>query len=235
MEIKHSNYVKRLEDEILLEKLQDLKAGLINYAYAIYGADVSDERRKNEPHIRNYDADYDIKEKSQPVLPSNDSIVHGAVKYHLRLQDHKSDMENNNYFVRIAQFVPNSKDWNIRGALQAMQNPSLVHPKSTGTCARSVRSFIEAGGLSTAGRPVSACRYTEFLPKIGFRHIATLKGKDSQNGFMPQPGDISVMNHGVHGHICMWSGYQWVSDFPQRNMWPYAGEGICNIFRYSKV
>jgi GH24 family phage-related lysozyme (muramidase) len=31
----------------------------------------------------------------------------------------------------------------------------------------------------------------------------------------------------------MFTGWQWVSDFRQRNMWPYGGDGICTIFRFN--
>ena len=41
------------------------------------------------------------------------------------------------------------------------------------------------------------------------------------------------MDHGVHGHICMFDGNQWISDFVQNNMWVYGGDGTCYIFRYN--
>ena len=99
-----------------------------------------------------------------------------------------------------------------------------------------MRMAIEAGGMSTVGRPVAACDYTNFLPSKGFKHIATLSNKQEQSNFSSvtaKKGDIAVMSHGKYGHICMWNGRQWISDFKQNNMWPYSGNGVCRIFRYN--
>ena len=96
--------------------------------------------------------------------------------------------------------------------------------------------MLEAGGMSTEGRPVSAYQYAGYLPKKGFKHIGSIYGVSKQAEWASteaQPGDIAVMEHGEHGHICMWTGYQWVSDFVQRKAWPYAGDGTINIFRFA--
>ncbi|WP_312903043.1 glycoside hydrolase family 24 protein [Chryseobacterium taichungense] len=93
---------------------------------------------------------------------------------------------------------------------------SNVEPKSISACAKYVRIAIEAGGLSTNGRPISAKNYDVFLPKLGVTQIST-------ENYTPKKGDISVIqsiaNH-PHGHICMYNGSQWVSDFKQIDMWP---------------
>ena len=126
------------------------------------------------------------------------------------------------------------KKWDLNRAVNAIDRNA--QRKSCGYCARYVRTAIEAGGLSTAGRPGSAYLYTSFLPKIGFQPVTQLYGKSSQSQWSAsnaKPGDISVMSHGQHGHICMWDGRQWVSDFRQNNMWPYSGDGQCSIFRFT--
>ena len=127
-------------------------------------------------------------------------------------------------------------NYDIGRAVSALNRNAKT--KSSGYCARYVRTAIEAGGLSTAGRPGSAYLYTSFLPKIGFQPVAQLFGLESQaqwTSSSAQVGDISVMSHGQHGHICMWNGRQWVSDFFQRKMWPYSNpaNGNCSIFRYT--
>jgi len=124
--------------------------------------------------------------------------------------------------------------WNVNKCINWLVSHS--NASSQHQCAKYVREAIEAGGLSTAGRPVSACKYKSFLPTIGFNLIKTIRGSYAQRVWSntnAQPGDISVMDHGEHGHICMWSGNQWISDFRQNNMWPYGGEGTCYIFRYN--
>lgn len=124
---------------------------------------------------------------------------------------------------------------NINGCLNAMRYP-LVTAHSRHECAGAVRRFLEAGGMSTVGRPPYAWLYRHWLPTKGFNCIAQITGKSVQAQWTAryaQPGDIAVMPHGMYGHICMWSGKKWVSDFVQNNMWVYSGNGTCLIFRYS--
>ena len=124
--------------------------------------------------------------------------------------------------------------WNLSAAIKHLV--SSASGKSLHQCAKYVRQAIEAGGVSTVGRPVSACKYKTFLPTIGFNAIGQISGKINQDNWSrknARPGDIAVMDHGEHGHICMWSGTQWISDFKQNHMWPYGGDGICYIFRYN--
>lgn len=135
--------------------------------------------------------------------------------------------------VEIGEFVKNIGDFNI---VNALKWGSINHkPVSIGQCAKYVRLMLEAGGINTSGHPISAYKYASFLPSKGFKHIATLNGREEQTNFSNTdaiPGDIAVMSHGQHGHICIFTGKQWLSDFPQNNMWPYSGNGVCNIFRY---
>lgn len=96
-----------------------------------------------------------------------------------------------------------------------------------GKCARAVREALEAGGLSTAGHPESACDYDTFLPKIGFHQV------DKEN-YIPQKGDIIVLEaveKHRNGHIAMFSGDKWISDFVQRDMW--GGEAYRNKAEYT--
>ena len=101
--------------------------------------------------------------------------------------------------------------------------------KSGGHCAMAVRKGIEAGGISTAGRPTLACQYVNYLPKIGFQAIG-LTGS-------PQKGDILVIN-GCHGHsaghICMYDGSVWISDFIQRTMW-VGLQPVGVMFRHIRI
>ncbi len=121
----------------------------------------------------------------------------------------------------------NKAGWNIDAAVSHLN--SSAEPRSIGYCARYVRQAMEAGGLSTNGRPGSAYGYVNYLPSIGFTDIDT-------SSYIP--GDIVVFdavgNH-VHGHIAMWNGSQWVSDFKQRSIYvsnTYASSGTYHIFRW---
>jgi len=98
-------------------------------------------------------------------------------------------------------------------------------------CAKYVRQAIKAGGVRTYFHPQSACDYDSFLPKLGFREVG-------QTNYSPQEGDIivieSLKGH-EHGHIAMYNGKQWVSDFVQRDMFggqAYRKKGVeYHIFR----
>lgn len=87
--------------------------------------------------------------------------------------------------------------------------------KSHGKCAKFVRQALEAGGINTDGRPVSAKDYGPFLESKGFDSVPA-------SSFTPQAGDIVVINSipgHPHGHIAMYDGKQWVSDFKQQTFW----------------
>lgn len=93
--------------------------------------------------------------------------------------------------------------------------------KSQGKCATNVRKALEAAGLDTSGHPVSAKDYGPTLEKNGFKSV----GKD---GYVPQKGDIVVMQpvpgaRSQDGHIAVFNGKQWVSDFKQPGFWPGPG------------
>lgn len=123
--------------------------------------------------------------------------------------------------------------WNISKSIEHLS--THVESKSVGRCARYVRQAIEAGGLDTNGHPGSAYQYKRYLPTKGFNAIGNITGREKQAAWTKlnaQVGDISVMEHGEHGHICMWNGSKWISDFAQNNMWPYRGDGTCTIFRF---
>ncbi len=98
--------------------------------------------------------------------------------------------------------------------LTAHAYPYYIKDKC-GNCAKAVRLALEAGGLSTVGHPDEAREYDTFLPSLGFYKV-------NKNNYVPQKGDIIVLeaveNH-PHGHIAMYSGNKWISDFVQSDMW----------------
>jgi hypothetical protein len=84
---------------------------------------------------------------------------------------------------------------------------------SLGLCARHVREAVAAGGLQLVHH-ASAKDYGSSLLQSGFR---ALPGRPSQ-GFLR--GDVAVIEaipgH-PHGHMCMFDGDKWVSDFVQEH------------------
>ena len=109
-----------------------------------------------------------------------------------------------------------------------------AQPKSRHECARYVRLAIQAGGCPTYIHPASAKEYDTFLPKLGFKAIDTMY-------YQPEGGDVIVIkppqNVSVHehGHIAMYNGEKWISDFKQRDMYGgsiYRKKGtIYHLFR----
>lgn len=93
-------------------------------------------------------------------------------------------------------------------------------PAPTFHCAAYVRKALEAGGLDMTDRPISAKDYGPYLSRLGFTSVA-------QEMYLPQAGDVVVIQNynggDVHGHIAMYDGRQWVSDFKQQDMWGGPG------------
>jgi type VI secretion system secreted protein VgrG len=91
---------------------------------------------------------------------------------------------------------------------------------STGKCARYVRLAIEAGGIHLNNHPIYAKNYGPTLEAANFVSVPVA-------GYTPEKGDVIVIQNyqGGHvaGHIAMYDGTQWVSDFKQRDFW--AGPG----------
>lgn len=99
--------------------------------------------------------------------------------------------------------------------------------KSLGKCALYVRKGINAGGIS--GSYGDAYQYIQALPKLGFTDLGKITSF--------QKGDIVVFNKTggrKYGHIAMWTGSQWVSDFKQKSIIvhsDYTGKDY-HVFRW---
>ncbi len=118
--------------------------------------------------------------------------------------------------------------WNVEKAVQYLR-AKAGPPYGVGHCARYVREAIEAGGLkiSQAGSG-SAKDYGPRLAQAGFV---------AQTGSDPpyQKGDVAVIDgfaqsaaEGIKkdhpdGHLAMYDGTQWISDFKQTGVLPYPG------------
>lgn len=130
----------------------------------------------------------------------------------------------------------NIGNFNLDAAVAALHNNVTVNlktgkpkdpNKSSHLCARAVRMAMEAGGLNTTGRPNYGGNYGPYLQKHGWSEV---KGA-------PQKGDIAVTKpHGTHsmGHISMYDGQKWISDFVQRDKFVYrsANDNNTTVYRY---
>ena len=104
-----------------------------------------------------------------------------------------------------------------------------VEPKSKTMCAGYVIEAMWHGGCPIGLVPAYA--YNKILPQMGFIEIGI-------DGYKPMKGDISVVpSNNTHpfGHIAIYNGKQWVSDFAQGNQIlpskAYRANGKYQIFR----
>lgn len=90
--------------------------------------------------------------------------------------------------------------------------------KSIGKCAKYVADALQSAGYKFNRQPSAYMYHTNgILSGMGFECIGRTNSQ-------PQPGDICVINRfsgHPHGHICMFNGQKWISDFKQRTPVPY--------------
>jgi len=169
---------------------------------------------------------------------SNESLLRGIARHTFlntvsTPENLKSNGGTGDYVKDIdpGVFTKNPKGWNIQAACKWLHAHAASN--SQHACAKYVRMAIEAGGISTNGRPRWAWKYIDYLPKIGFKFEGKIKRNDS---FNPEPGDIVVYqkngNPSEPGHICMWTGAEWASDFRQSGPFVYRATNEGYLFRF---
>lgn len=87
------------------------------------------------------------------------------------------------------------------------------HSKGTsqGLCARYVANGLQYAGLKFNRQP-AAYMYNKELATLGFKKISLI-------WYSPVIGDIVVFDRNKfhpYGHIAMWTGKNWTSDFRQK-------------------
>ncbi|MBV9883330.1 MAG: peptidoglycan-binding protein [Sphingomonadaceae bacterium] len=101
----------------------------------------------------------------------------------------------------------------VDAALQWLRDN--VAAKSQGHCAKAIRLGLEAGGVSINPHPLNAREYGPYLLKYEFTEVAATE-------VSAQKGDIAVIQPhsggNPAGHITMYDGATWWSDFKQRTM-----------------
>ena len=105
--------------------------------------------------------------------------------------------------------------------------------KSTHCCAWYTMRALQAGGCPAVILPAQWYRY--FMPLVQFEELTL-------DGYVPQKGDVVVFERPVWrswkrisqwwGHIAMYNGEQWISDFKQEKMNPYKRHVPYRIYRY---
>jgi len=118
----------------------------------------------------------------------------------------------------------------VQDTIAHLENAVKEHPHtSQKLCATYVREAIAAGGIDfdKKDRPPSgsAKDYGPTLEKYGFDAVPNTNGHQDYppNGYTPQAGDVVVIQStstSPDGHMAMYSGKQWISDFKQPDFWP---------------
>jgi hypothetical protein len=101
--------------------------------------------------------------------------------------------------------------------------------KSKCCCAWYVMRALQEGGCYIGIYP--AWMYKYILPMYNFDSI-------SIKNYKAKKGDIIVIENSKEhfwGHIAMFNGNQWISDFKQKNMNPYKKNYNYKIYRYNKT
>jgi hypothetical protein len=104
--------------------------------------------------------------------------------------------------------------WNIAAAIRQLENARLPSP-GTRRCVAHVKAGLAAGGIPLEGGPLSAKDYGPILEADGFQAIGA-------NAPL-QAGDVVVIQSAVrrpHGHMAMYNGREWISDFRQGDLYP---------------
>lgn len=97
--------------------------------------------------------------------------------------------------------------------------------KSHSCCAWYVMRAMQEGGCPIGILPAWAYKYA--LPLYGFEEIP-------KDGYVPQIGDIVVfaaVGKHIWGHIAMYDGAVWISDFKQKSMYVYSQHNGYALFR----
>lgn len=119
--------------------------------------------------------------------------------------------------------------WDVDKAVKHLQTSAAA--TSQGMCAKYTRQAIEAGGVTLA-RHNSAKDYGPSLEAVGFQAL-----NYSPAAF--KKGDVAIIDAFAghpHGHMMMYDGTQWISDFKQRTFYPGAAyrkaQPSYTIYRY---
>lgn len=105
-----------------------------------------------------------------------------------------------------------------------------AHGRSIGRCALYVRKALQSAGYRFTPQASAYMYANGTLAGAGFIKI------NSQN-YKPQVGDVVVFNRtskNPHGHIQIYDGRGWVSDFRQNKFSPYSQHNGFTVWRDSR-
>lgn len=152
-----------------------------------------------------------------------------ASQYNQYSSNQYSNQSNSNN-QSLGFSAPQNLSSSAAPSIAARLASNAAHGRSQGRCALYVRKALQSAGY-------------EFTPQASAYMYAngTLQGagfvKISANNYTPQVGDVVVFNRTgkhPHGHIQIYDGSGWVSDFRQPDFSPYSQHGGYTVWRDSK-
>lgn len=170
---------------------------------------------------------------SGAYVSSNDEISQAInnLSAHAKQKEYQlASLNNRLAYERQQQYRSSVPDSNSAPAIAAARASRVALSRSSGYCARYVRKALQSAGYEFTPNP-SAYQYATrgTLSNAGFTKIS--------NDMQPQVGDVVVYDRSSkrpHGHIQIFDGRDWVSDFRQRSISPYSGSHSYSTWRDSQ-
>ena len=205
--------------------------------YRLYGPDYADGRWVSETltRLRTQQVVFEYSEEDRADLRKAGAILH-------RMQAVAK-------FYNPDQPRDDHGRWTSAGALPNAVAYLEAHAtaRSRNACAAAVRTALEQDGIviSPTERPDShaAKDYGPALEKHGFNKVAIAQTGEGYPpvGYTPEAGDVVIIQStGGHkdGHMAMYTGSRWISDFEQPGFWPHSDYGRARpryvIYRHNK-
>lgn len=130
----------------------------------------------------------------------------------------------------IFENINKGMDFDIDRAIEHLN--SHAHEKSTNSCAKYVMDAVEAGGLNVLRGHAYLLYENHLMERMGFKEIPMSTPFEK--------GDIIVCERVLpkheNGHVEMYNGETWVSDFKQKTPNPYIDfpDSPKHLYRYYK-
>ena len=171
--------------------------------------------------------------KSGAYVSNNDEISQAISNLSAQAKQKENQLSSLNsrlYAEKQQQQVNTVPDSNSAPAIAAARASKVALSGSSGYCARYVRKALQSAGYEFTPNP-SAYQYATrgTLDKAGFSKIS--------NDMPTQVGDVIVYDRSSkrpHGHIQIFDGENWISDFRQNSISPYSGVYAYTTWRDSK-
>ena len=176
---------------------------------------------------------YSTKSGAHVAVSNNDEISRTITRLSntaQKKQQELASLTSKVFYEQQKKFAGSIPDRFSAPAQAAAHASRVALSRSSGRCARYVRTALQAAGYSFKPNP-SAYQYATrgTLANAGFTKIS--------NSTPPQVGDVVVYDRSSkhpHGHIQIYDGSSWISDFRQNSISPYSGAYSYTTWRDSQ-